>query len=173
MSVRVYDYAGSSANMLRLAESEAEGIFARAGVRLEWHECFSKAHAESADSACAAPLAPSDLELRIVARVKLMRIYASAEGAGFTLGNLATVQLEPLTELQLRTPTECFLPVMVGRAIAHEFGHALLGPGHSPQGIMQALWGGEKLGFAATSAMVFTPDQERTLQLAVKARNRQ
>ena len=171
MSVRVYDYAKCSANMLRLAESETERVFARAGVRVEWHECTSTARGESADSTCAAPVTPSELQLRIVKRVKLMPIYASAECAGFTIGDLATVQLDPL--LELRTPTECSPALMLGRAIAHEFGHALLGAGHSSRGIMQALWDEDKVGVAAANVMIFTSDQERALRLAVKTRNGQ
>jgi len=171
MSVRVYNYAGSSANMLGIAESEAERIFANAGVHLEWHECPMTVRAESADSTCAAPLTPSDLRLRIVSRVKLMLIHASADVTGFTIGDLATVQTEPL--LNLPTPTEHIRNQMLGRAIAHEIGHALLGGGHSSQGIMQARWGGGQLELASANDMVFTPDQERALRLAIKTRTRQ
>ena len=171
MSVRVYNYTASPADTLRLAESETERIFARGGVHLEWHECGMPARAETADSACAAPLTPSDLELRIVKRVKVMRINASAEATGFTIGNLATVQLEPL--LDLPTPTLYFRKQILGRAIAHEFGHALLGPGHSSQGIMRACWGNEQWEFIAANDMVFTPDQEKALRLAVQARTGQ
>src|SRR5271157_80491 len=171
MSVRVYNYAGSSPDTLRLAESETERIFARAGVHLEWHECGTIARPESADPTCAAPLAPSDLQLRIVNRVNLVRIHASEETIGFTFGNVATVQLEPLWELE--RPMACFRYQMLARAITHEFGHALLGPAHSPQGIMRAWWGEEKLGYAAAIEMVFNPDQERALQSSVEARNRQ
>ncbi|HMD87165.1 MAG TPA: hypothetical protein VKO18_20950 [Terriglobia bacterium] len=171
MSVRVYNYAGSSADTLRLAESDAARIFAKAGVRLEWHECPFPASAESADPACAAPLAPSDLQLRIVKGVKPMRKHADAEIGGFTLGNLATVQMEPL--LEAGRPTACLPYQMLGRAIAHEFGHALLGPEHSSRGIMQARWGEGQLGFAAANDLVFAPDQEKALRLAVKGRNRQ
>jgi hypothetical protein len=170
MSVRVYNYAGSSTDMLRFAESDAARIFAKAGVHLEWHECPFPARAETADSPCAAPLAPSDLQLRIVKRVSLMRKHADAEIGGFTVGNLATVQMEPL--LEAGRPTACLPYQMLGRAIAHEFGHALLGPGHSSRGIMQARWGEQALGFAAVNEIVFTPDQEKALQLAVEARNR-
>ena len=100
-----------------------------------------------------------------------MRIHASAEATGFTIGNLATVQLEPLQELP--TPTEYFRHQVLGRAIAHEFGHALLGARHSSQGIMQARWGERQWELAAANDLVFTPDQVRALRLAVKARNRQ
>ena len=63
ISVRVYDYAGIPADMVRLAESETERIYAKAGVYLEWHECPVTAVAESADPTCAAPLTTSDLIL--------------------------------------------------------------------------------------------------------------
>jgi hypothetical protein len=100
-----------------------------------------------------------------------MLIHASADVTGFTIGDLATVQTEPL--LNLPTPTEHIRNQMLGRAIAHEIGHALLGGGHSSQGIMQARWGGGQLEFAAANDMVFTPDQERALRLAIKTRTRQ
>ena len=169
MSVRVYDYAGIPADMVRLAESETERIFARAGAHLEWHECGVTALAESADPTCAAPLTPSDLILRIVKRVNLVRIHASAENIGFTMGNMSTVQMEPLQKSE--GTRVCFSYQMLGRAMAHEFGHALLGPGHSSQGIMRACWGEEQLEFTGVNDMVFTPDQEKALRLAIKARH--
>ena len=59
---------------------------------------------------------------------------------------------------------------MLARAIAHEFGHVLLGPGHSSQGIMRACWGEDQWKVTAVNDMVFTPDQEKALRLAIKAR---
>jgi hypothetical protein len=169
MSVRVYNYAGSSANMLRLAESETERIFANAGVHLEWNSCTITSGTESADSTCAAPLTPLDLRLRIVESVKLTRNHAEAEIAGYTVGDLATVQMAPL--LELARPPACFPYQALGLAIAHELGHALLGPAHSSQGIMKALWGKEQLDLKAAGEMVFTPVEIRALRLAVGTRN--
>jgi len=171
MSVRVYNYAGDSADTLRTAESEAARIFAKAGVHLEWHECPIPVRAESADSTCAAPLTPSDLELRIVNSVKLIRIHVSAEATGFTIGNLATVQLEPLR--QLPTPTEYHRNQLLGQVIAHELGHALLGARHTSKGIMQARWGEEQSELKPVNEMLFSPDQTRALRLAVKRRSAQ
>jgi len=168
ISVRVYDYAGIPADMVRLAESEAARIYAKAGVYLEWHECPVTAGAESADPTCSAPLTPSDIILRIVKRVNLVRIHASAENIGFTFGNMATVQMEPLQKSE--GTRVCFSYQMLARAMAHEFGHALLGPGHTSQGIMRASWGEEQLEFTGANDMVFTPDQEKALRLAIKAR---
>jgi len=171
MSVHVYNYAGSPADMLRVAESETERIFAKAGVHLEWHECGLTALAESADPTCDTPLTPSDLHLRIVKSVNLKRVQVSPETGGFTIGNLALVQMQYLQELP--TPSEYVRDLMLGRVIAHEFGHALLGPGHSSQGIMRACWGKELWEFTGANDMVFTPDQEKALRLAVKARTGQ
>jgi hypothetical protein len=167
MSVRVDNYAGISEKKLRFAESAAARIYAKAGVCLEWHECSVKARPESADSACAAPLTPSDLRLRIVDSVKLKGSHAKSEASGYAIGDLALVQLQYLQELP--TPSEYFRYLMLGRVIAHEIGHALLGPEHSSQGIMQARWGDEQL-LRAASELVFTPDQEEALRSAVTAR---
>jgi hypothetical protein len=168
MSVRVYNYTGSTADMVRLAESETERIFARAGVHLEWHECATTFPAKSADPTCDTWPTPSDLQLRIVKTMNL-KLPASAEIFGFTLGNLATVQVEPLQNIDA-TRVRFGYP-MLARVIAHEFGHALLGPGHSSQGIMRARWGKEQWEWAAANNMVFTPDQQKALRLAVQARN--
>ena len=168
MLVRVYDYAGIPADMVRLAESETERIYAKAGVYLEWHECPVTARAQSADPACSAPLTPSDIVLRVVKRVNLVRIHASAENIGFTFGNMATVQMEPLQKSE--GTRVCFSYQMLARAMAHECGHVLLGPGHTSQGIMRASWGEEQLEFTGANDMVFTPDQEKALRLAITAR---
>jgi hypothetical protein len=167
MSVRVDNRTGISAKKLRFAESEAARIYAKAGVYLEWHECPSTARAGSADSACEALLTASDLRLRIVDSVKLKGSHATSEASGYAIGDLALVQLQYLQELP--TPSEYFRYLMLGRVIAHEIGHALLGPEHSSQGIMQARWGNEQL-LRAASELVFTPDQEKALRLAIKAR---
>jgi hypothetical protein len=167
ISVRFDNHAGISANKLKFAESEAAKIYAKAGVYLEWHECPATARAESADSACAAPLTPSDLRLRIVDSVKLKGVHALSEASGYAIGDLALVQLQYLQELP--TPSEYFRDLMLGRVIAHEIGHALLGPKHSSHGIMQARWGDEQL-LRAASELVSTPDQENALRLAIKAR---
>ena len=165
--IRVDNKAGISAKKLRFAESEAAKIYAKAGVYLEWHDCPATAHSESADFACAMPLTPSDLRLRIVDSVKLKGVHATSEASGYAIGDLALVQLQYLQELP--TPSEYFRDMMLGRVIAHEIGHALLGPEHSSQGIMQARWGDEQL-LRAASELVFTPDQEKALRMAVTAR---
>ena len=97
-----------------------------------------------------------------------MRIRSSSEASGYAIGDLALVQLQYLQELP--TPSEYIRDLMLGRVIAHEIGHALLGPEHSSQGIMQARWGDEQL-LRAASELVFTPDQEKALRLEVKARH--
>ena len=171
VSVRVYNYAGISANMLKLAESEANRIFVKAGVHLQWLECPITATVEPADSICAAPGTPLNLQLRILKRVRLTRIHDDAEIAGYTVGNLATVQLEPLRELL--TSSKCVLSLMLGQAIAHELGHALLGAPHSPQGIMQGSWGKDQVEFTAANDRVFTPDQAMALRWEVKTRSGQ
>jgi hypothetical protein len=79
--------------------------------------------------------------------------------------------MEPLQKFQSHEGlTVCFSYQILGRAMAHEFGHVLLGPGHSSQGIMRPGWGEKQWEFTSANDMVFTPGQEKALRLAVKTR---
>jgi hypothetical protein len=57
------------------------------------------------------------------------------------------------------------LPVLLGRAMAHEIGHLLLGESsHSRTGIMRGSWSGDDLSLAARAYLLFTPDQSRQMK---------
>ena len=57
--------------------------------------------------------------------------------------------------------------VTLGHVMAHEIGHLLLGPGHTPSGIMQARWNRDVLQSAARDDLHFTDEQSARLQAAV------
>ena len=57
------------------------------------------------------------------------------------------------------------LPVLLGRAMAHEIGHLLLGPNsHSPTGIMRASWSGRDLSLDGLPYLLFTPEESRQMK---------
>jgi len=65
------------------------------------------------------------------------------------------------------------VPTLMGRVMAHEIGHILLGPGaHSRTGIMRAFWADRELSTAASREMAFTAEQSRRMKsrLAQQAR---
>jgi len=61
--------------------------------------------------------------------------------------------------------------VILGRVIAHELGHLLLGKNaHSAAGIMHARWRAQDLGLSRQAAMLFLPGEAKRIHAQVRAR---
>ncbi len=161
--VRTYNYAAVSAERLGAARSEAEQIFTRAGISLEWIDC--RVPGGDGGAACTEPLlAGRGMMLRLVDRVPATdeRIVALGESMidrEQRGGVLMTVDLFPVRAVTGRTSTS--LSTLLGRAVAHEIGHLLLGSAEHPRlGLMRALWSHDELrglkpahwGFSAREA---------------------
>ena len=57
------------------------------------------------------------------------------------------------------------MPTLLGRVMAQEIGHMLLGPkAHSRTGIMRAFWVDHELSTAARQELVFTAEQSRRMK---------
>lgn len=161
--IRTYNYAALSAGELAAARSEAGRIFTSAGISLAWTEC--RVPGESAGAPCTEPLLVGrDLMLRLVERapvsadriVPLGESMLDREQRG---GVLMTIDLFPVRAVARRASTSW--PTLLGRAIAHEIGHLLLGSAEHPRlGLMRALWSHDELrglkpahwGFSAREA---------------------
>jgi hypothetical protein len=163
VAVRTYNYAALSAEELAAARSEVERIFNRAGISLAWIECRVPGAVEGA--ACTEPLLVGrDLMLRLVDRIPASgdRIVALGESMldrEQRGGVLMTVDLFPVRAVAERALTSW--STLLGRTIAHEIGHLLLGSAHHPRlGLMRALWSHDELrgvtlahwGFSAREA---------------------
>jgi hypothetical protein len=61
--------------------------------------------------------------------------------------------------------------ILLGRVMAHEIGHLLLGANHTRTGIMQGAWSSRQLDMEAAHGMLFTPEQSHAMKtrLAVQA----
>jgi hypothetical protein len=161
--VRTYNYAAVSAERLAAAKTEAEQIFTRAGISLGWIDC--RVPGGDGGAACTEPLLPGrDMMLRLVDRapatgeriVALGESMIDREQRG---GVLMTVDLCPVRAVAGRTSTS--VSMLLGRAVAHEIGHLLLGSAEHPRlGLMRALWSHDELrglkpahwGFSAREA---------------------
>jgi hypothetical protein len=148
VAVRLYNYAALPAGHLASARQEAERIFRSAGISIEWIECRVPGAADGAD--CTEPLVPGrDLMLRLVDRapVQGQRIVALGESMldrEERWGVLMTVDLFPVRSVAGRSSTP--MPTLLGRAVAHEIGHLLLGSAEHPRiGLMRALWSHDEL----------------------------
>jgi len=148
VAVRTFNYAAMPNGELAAAKSEAEHIFDEAGISLEWIDC--RVPGTNDGAACTEPLLIGrDLMLRFVDRrspegeriVALGESMLDREQRG---GVLMTVDLFPVRSVANGAYTS--VSTLLGRAVAHEIGHLLLGSGEHPRlGLMRALWSHEEL----------------------------
>ena len=120
----------------------AAGILAAADVVPHWTHCHKGA---APDDACARPLAPGELTLRLV-RARQVATQMPAMTLGEALlpaqrgaPTLATVHVDRVDWLAERSGTDAKL--LLGRAMAHELTHLLTGIGaHAAEGLMRPVW---------------------------------
>ncbi len=65
------------------------------------------------------------------------------------------------------------LGVLLGFVLAHELGHLLLGPGHTAEGLMRAVWGQKEIDALRQRRLGFTSEYGERIRLAVDARSRE
>jgi hypothetical protein len=162
-TIRTYNYAILPSEQLALARLETESIFMNAGISVEWVEC--RVPGRNDGSACTEPLlAGRDLMLRLVERTpvhpeRIVPLGESMLDRDQRGGVLMTVDMFPVRSVAARAATP--VTTLLGRAIAHEIGHMLLGSGqHSALGLMRGLWSHDEIrglkpahwGFSAREA---------------------
>ena len=176
--LRTYDYANVSSDLLAPARKEAEHIFKGARIAMQWIDCAVPGKKEGAP--CMEPLAPGrDLILRLVDRapvnasdaprvVALGESMVDREERG---GVLMTVDLFPVRAIGQRTSAG--IAVLLGRAIAHEIGHLLLGSAHHPRlGLMRALWSNDELRGLKPTNWGFSSREAAQMRQTVRGRSR-
>jgi hypothetical protein len=176
MVIRIYDSAALPAADRAAAISVASAILGAAGLDVLWRSCG--AIAQGGDSRpCLAPLAANELAVRFVFRPLGSVPRVNAVALGYSLvdrdtrfGSLATIHLERVEQLASTTRVEP--PTLLGRAVAHEIGHLLLGTtDHARAGLMRAVWPREMIEHNRAGDFQFTPSDVRALHAAVDARN--
>jgi hypothetical protein len=132
--VRVYDTTAVSASELELARADVGQTLTAIGIEPIWRPCHA--------TTCIDRPKPHEVSVRIVksglaaARGSLGYSSIDIEQHG---GTLATIYADRVDALAAEAGIDG--GVLLGRAIAHEIGHLLLGaPGHGRQGLMRALW---------------------------------
>ncbi len=186
VAIHVYDLAGVSARDLHEATEEAGRILATAGVEAVWQ--FGPPdtpEAHQVDSHAASPSTRDHqrdtrgyLVLRIL-RDFPERALPGALGISFPdaqTGVHATVFCDRIERVS--KTGDVALSTMLGHAMAHELGHALLGnTEHSPAGIMKARWGKADYQRAGMGLMTFGAQEREAIQkrmpVQLSARNRE
>ena len=129
--VRIYDAYGIPADHLARARTTVDGIMKTAGIAITWPQC-----------PCASPVRTGELVVRIVAAAPA----SEPESLGFSYvdidhkaGTLATVFGDRVRQLAAIAGTDD--GELLGRAMAHEISHLLLGTReHEHHGLMRGHW---------------------------------
>jgi hypothetical protein len=143
--VRTYTEAASAGD-LRTARFTASAILERAGIQVVWLECALPDGPTDADACTQAPRW-NELLVRIVSAGPVNG-GLGVDTLGFALvdvkagaGLLATVYADRVRVMAQSAGID--QAELLGRAMAHEVGHLLLGTnGHAAHGVMRASWSG-------------------------------
>ena len=141
--IRVYDNAGVLATDRARALKRAAEVLARAEVSVEWMECGVRKTSGPA-TACDAPPTRDELVVRLIVgppgpghdRRSLGYSLVDSETGTGTLGTVFVDRVDWLAAGARADRAE-----VMGRAIAHEIGHLVLGSyANSASGLMRAIW---------------------------------
>jgi hypothetical protein len=138
LNVRVYDNADVPKAALRAALETASQTLRPADVEVSWLTCTS-----SSGGRCTVPLGRGELMVRLV---RSAQGSGDDESLGTALvdpktgtGVLATVYVDRVERLAHSSNGD--LGMLLGRAMAHEIGHLLMGrAGHASHGLMRPRW---------------------------------
>lgn len=175
--VRLYDTGATTPAMRAVAIRTASAILAETGVVIAWQDCTR----EGSRAECQKSRDADNVIVRIMpafigdaARGSALASRSHTDNVDVQLGlaiidpetqagEMATLFLEPVLTVAERAgvnPSE-----LLGRALAHEIGHLLLGvTGHSASGLMRAVWTDAELMQHRPADWLFAPSDERRLR---------
>ena len=170
--LRVFDRSGDSAADRQEALQTADAILRQADVTATWVDCSNGAR-QASHAICTDPLGSGELAVRMTpapkdkkARLKSPTVqralgYSMVEPA--VGGTLATIFTDRVA--WLATSSHSGYRALLGRAVAHEIGHLLIGTTeHSQAGLMRAVWTAAELTRNDRDDWLFTADDRARLQ---------
>ncbi len=175
ITLRVYDYVRMNRAALLAAEGEATAILAQTGLEARWVDCpTSQAELDSYPD-CLSTWKANDFVLRVLpkAMVELRAKWQEALGSTPECDAVGTCTISIFHDRvkSMAEGANATLPVLLGRAMAHEIGHLLLGANsHSRTGIMRASWSGRDLSLDGRPYLLFTPEQSRQMKTRLAER---
>jgi hypothetical protein len=158
LAIHVYNYSRLSKVQLDRAEKASAEVFQRAGLETVWVECPVKEIGRAKFQNRPNEAGPKDLILKIIPKFDSKREGFTDSLFGFAAGFQVTIVCDRVEETAKNS--ECPPSKILGLMIAHEIGHALLGPdSHSPTGIMRPLWRADDFRMATRQSLRFEDEQ--------------
>ena len=162
--VRTYDSAGVPGRVLDRARQTAGITLAATGIEPIWRPCHVKG--------CVSKPKPHEIEVRIVKATALSEPgslgFAAVDVAERT-GMLATVYVDRIDALAAQAGVD--RGELLGRAMAHEIGHLMLGTVEHPRsGLMRATWKADELRREMPLDWIFSEGQGAEMRQRLAAR---
>ena len=168
--VWVTDHVGVAPSELDTAIEDAKLVLAEAGIQTDWIVCSRPSQVGEMPKACRAASGPWILRVRLLSNEAAKtfplddtNFGMAYPGEGDRLGSAADVFPERcrLHAEKMRVAET----LVLGRVLAHEIGHLLLGESsHSVSGIMSARWKRKQLNAAEQGGFGFVGRQAKTMQ---------
>jgi hypothetical protein len=138
LTIRLYDATGLSHDTWEQAIAVAASTLHQTGVKAQWMDCSAPAAA----GRCQAPLVQNELILRVRHASKRTGTQTLGDAVVDTrvrAGSFATLYANRIIATAADSGVD--QGVVLGRALAHEIGHLLLGRrDHAAGGLMRAHW---------------------------------
>lgn len=177
--VRVYDYAGVKAEVLRQARQEMRVTFAAAGVAMVSEQCTvgkeNAAENRRENLFCAEPVGAEEITVRVLGEGSLTGEKVSEGALGYAVvgenaarGVMATVLAERTQRLAARAGVE--FGWLLGKVMAHEVAHLVMGSKeHTGSGLMRAGWKEEEIRKRRVGEWSFHKEQKAEMRRAMQA----
>jgi hypothetical protein len=175
ITIRIYNYAAVPPEELSAAREATDRIFQHAGFALQWIEC--RVPGDPSGAACTEQLADSGefvLRLQNEPRAPTPRLLALGSSlVDLRVGGGVLITINPELVAMVAEQADAASSLVLGRAIAHELGHQLLGTSeHSSTGLMRALWTQTELRGDRDADWRFSPQEIMLMQRTLAKRLR-
>jgi hypothetical protein len=145
LTVRLYNTSGIPAPELMAARLAAESILRDTGLDVVFRHCGYRVSPDDTVDSCNERLTPTEVVVRVINAPSFSTtLKPETYGLAYVIqetsrGWLATVFSDRIDQAAARVGVEP--GVLLGRVMAHEIGHLLLGHGyHGNAGVMRAEW---------------------------------
>ena len=165
VKVSVFNDAQITKGKVATAEKVAAGLFAYAGIRIDWLNCGLAMETSDETDSCNEAAFPRHLQVRL--RQKSLSLSESTLGLSYLgqdgIGCHADVFYAGVEPIQRETGLSS--EAILGFVIAHELGHLLLGSNsHATAGIMRANWRKPEISAAGKGLLGFSETQAETMR---------
>jgi hypothetical protein len=161
--VRVYETGIGDPAMRAAAIETASSIVEKAGISVEWYDCTDNGRRPVCQDARRAGNFIARLMPTLSPGPTMPPLGFAVVDPETHAGKMATVFHDQIDAVARRTGVA--RSELLGRALAHEVGHLLLGVrGHSRTGIMRAVWTDEELTRDRAEDWLFALNDSQRLQ---------